>query len=125
MSIENKATFTLTKEVKERWIAALRSGEYKQGKHKLETSDGFYCCLGVLQMVTDGKVETCVGVDGKTSALALPSGNYMKRVFDDLEATICVMYKDYGLCSLAWLNDSANLSFKQIADLIEEQVETR
>lgn len=28
------------------WVAALRSGEYSQGKHALRTDEGF-CCLGV------------------------------------------------------------------------------
>jgi hypothetical protein len=37
--------------IKQRWLAALRSGEYKQGQHALRSDDGDerrYCCLGVL-----------------------------------------------------------------------------
>lgn len=34
-------------QVKEKWINALRSGEYKQGREKLRSPNG-YCCLGVL-----------------------------------------------------------------------------
>ena len=34
-------------EVIKRWVAALRSGEYKQARHALKTDTGF-CCLGVL-----------------------------------------------------------------------------
>jgi hypothetical protein len=34
-------------EIKEKWIEALQSGEYKQGQNSLKTDDGF-CCLGVL-----------------------------------------------------------------------------
>lgn len=38
--------------IKERWVTALRSGEYEQGKGYLRLSDGkgkdHYCCLGVL-----------------------------------------------------------------------------
>ena len=37
----------MVKEVKEKWINALRSGEYEQGKGKLR-KDNNYCCLGVL-----------------------------------------------------------------------------
>jgi hypothetical protein len=37
----------LTKEVMDKWIAALRSGQYNQGRGKLKSSNG-YCCLGVL-----------------------------------------------------------------------------
>lgn len=38
--------------VKQKWVAALRSGEYKQGQKRLRNEEGFgdvtYCCLGVL-----------------------------------------------------------------------------
>ncbi len=35
-------------EVKTKWIAALRSGDYKQGKNKLRSDTNHFCCLGVL-----------------------------------------------------------------------------
>jgi hypothetical protein len=34
-------------EVKAKWVAALRSGQYEQGKSVLRSGDR-YCCLGVL-----------------------------------------------------------------------------
>jgi len=40
-------TEKMNPEVKELWLAALRSGEYKQGRQRLRTDDEF-CCLGVL-----------------------------------------------------------------------------
>jgi hypothetical protein len=33
--------------LKEKWITALRSGEFRQGREVLKR-DGTYCCLGVL-----------------------------------------------------------------------------
>ena len=39
----------LTKEIKEKWLTALKSGEYTQGPRKLYNIDtNRYCCLGVL-----------------------------------------------------------------------------
>lgn len=38
----------LKPEVKAKWIAALTSGEYKQGRNWLRTSEDGFCCLGVL-----------------------------------------------------------------------------
>ncbi len=38
----------MRKAVKKRWIEALTSGEYKQGKKALKTKRGSFCCLGVL-----------------------------------------------------------------------------
>lgn len=37
----------MKKDVAEKWVAALRSGLYKQGRNALKSKDG-YCCLGVL-----------------------------------------------------------------------------
>ena len=37
----------MKKQIAERWIAALESGEYKQGMRALRAGDE-YCCLGVL-----------------------------------------------------------------------------
>lgn len=34
-------------DIKAKWVAALRSGEYKQGHEHLRVDDS-YCCLGVL-----------------------------------------------------------------------------
>jgi uncharacterized protein YeaC (DUF1315 family) len=43
MSLLNK----MNPEIKQKWISALRSGEYEQGDGKLYSGQG-YCCLGVL-----------------------------------------------------------------------------
>lgn len=54
----------MTPEMKSKWIAALRSGKFKQTKGLLKDSDG-YCCLGVLASIngnepnTEGEVEGC------------------------------------------------------------------
>jgi hypothetical protein len=40
-------------ELKAKWVAALRSGHYEQGRDALKTRDGKFCCLGVLCDVID------------------------------------------------------------------------
>ncbi len=35
-------------EIKEKWIEALVSGDYTQGREALRSADNAYCCLGVL-----------------------------------------------------------------------------
>lgn len=42
----------LNPEFKERWLKALRSGEYKQGEGILQWN-GCYCCLGVAACLID------------------------------------------------------------------------
>ena len=38
----------MDKKIAKKWVAALRSGDYKQAKGQLRTSDNSFCCLGVL-----------------------------------------------------------------------------
>lgn len=38
----------MKKSVKKKWVAALRSGKYKQGTGTLRTQEDEFCCLGVL-----------------------------------------------------------------------------
>lgn len=46
-TIEAPVKDKLRQEVKDKWVAALRSGEYQQTKSVLNDANG-YCCLGVL-----------------------------------------------------------------------------
>lgn len=43
----------MKKELKERWITALRSGDYSQTQGCLQDQNG-WCCLGVLCNIVDG-----------------------------------------------------------------------
>lgn len=70
--------FRLRPEIKRRWLEALRSGRYRQGRRRLRTRlpDGptdEFCCLGVL---TDLAVQDGLGVwgspRGDRSAHAIP-----------------------------------------------------
>lgn len=51
METNNEAP-KFTAELKAKWLEALRSGEFKQGKSRL-VDCGRYCCLGVLAAVSD------------------------------------------------------------------------
>ena len=42
------STAKMNPDVKAKWLEALRSGRYKQGRHVLKTKSGSFCCLGVL-----------------------------------------------------------------------------
>jgi hypothetical protein len=49
----------ISKEQKDKWITALRSGEYKQTKNRLFSGKG-YCCLGVFCKAVEG-INLCRG----------------------------------------------------------------
>jgi hypothetical protein len=56
----------MNKEYKEKWIKALRSGEYQQAQSCLAKDDKTMCCLGVLGdlAVNDGKARWIIDEDG-------------------------------------------------------------
>lgn len=107
----------------ELWVAALRSGEYKQGEGRLHSADGEFCCLGVACMLAqkagvvpapvedeDGDWEYGTGED--TSAAFLP--DVVRRW---LGLTTCHGFITDG-SGLATRNDNGS-TFVQIADVIE------
>jgi len=133
-------------EHRKQWTAALRSGDYTQGKFALKTREGNFCCLGVAcelavkEGVTKHVGSTCTcGTDGCNSGSGYENqhGNPVnstlaENVMDWLGlATAGGELKDavqYGQSpdgepvvanSLAGLNDDAGWTFAQIADLIE------
>lgn len=97
------------------WLAALRSGDYVQGKYKLNR-DGKFCCLGVLWDVVSGEWAEREGVEVREHGLSpkVPSRH------------ICDALAPYGLTppiigDLASMNDSG-MTFGAIADYIEAKV---
>jgi hypothetical protein len=92
-------------ELKARWIAVLRSGEYSQGTGKLKSKDG-YCCLGVLCMLKEPRMINRYGfADAEL-------GNY---------ATI-EEWIGHDTADLYQMNDSGCRSFVEIADWIEKNL---
>jgi hypothetical protein len=119
----------VNKDIKERWLIALRSGEYHQGKEWLK-NDGNFCCLGVLCDLHAKETGTY------WEALSDNVGSYMESS-ETLPAKVqewaglphtCGASLDFqadeGLTltrDITELNDSGH-TFKEIADLIEEQL---
>jgi hypothetical protein len=118
---------TMPQELKDKWVAALRSGEYKQGKHCLHgILNNTFCCLGVLEHVADGECETSdtglptqkwcedhnVNFNGHLVKEGKPAGFY--PVLDICNCGATPAYK---------ANDTLEMNFNEIADLIESQVE--
>jgi len=70
-------------EIKEKWLAALRSGDYKQGRGALKrilNGEVVYCCLGVLSDLYAKETGVAwVGEGGSSSTsfcLKIPHTNY-------------------------------------------------
>ena len=117
-------------EIKAAWIAALRSGEYKQTRGKLHrsfrmTGDSLveeYCCLGVLCSVLGYEEEEAAYYNGPNEA------PYRRFRISDGQTAIGFLpdevAEEIGLTKaqmqfLANKNDHYGYTFEQIADLVE------
>jgi len=90
----------LPEDFKKKWIAALRSGEYKQCTGFLHLGGG-HCCLGVAEIIHGVKSES-------TRVLR---GNFPQAIEGISEMST----------KLTSMNDNGN-TFSQIADYIEENL---
>lgn len=112
-----KPTSRMPKDLKEKWLAALRSGEYKQSQQELGTPERGFCCLGLLQYIVDGKTES----DGIRDEL--PSSKWCGEHgcdWDLIDYQNGNLSLDEGCASE--LNDNG-YTFAEIANLIEQHVE--
>jgi hypothetical protein len=118
------------KEVKDKWLTALRSGEYKQGPGALRRGDEF-CCLGVLcdLAVKEGVVTVQDSTPSYTGPTQYAYGvnddaAYLPREvrdWADLPRNPHITEDGGERLSLAYFNDVGQ-SFDAIAALIEEHL---
>ena len=131
----------MKKTVATKWIKALRSGKYKQGRRLLRTTDDKFCCLGVLCDVMkipcweypkinadDQSLVYHFGEKAdskKTYAGLLPPMAINKAGMKSEDGTFCseeernTFKKKYGAVTLVGMNDSGK-TFEEIANVIEE-----
>jgi hypothetical protein len=117
---------------KAQWVAALRSGEYRQGRgHLKKNTDGenFYCCLGVLCEIAlqDGlPLREHVGGNGATffngddSFLPSEIAQWAKLPNDNPSTSLRTIENVEENATLSYLNDTGK-SFLEIADIIERE----
>ena len=105
--------YRLPKEFAEKWIAALRSGEYKQCRSYLFDGEG-YCCLGVAAEIAGHDLE--LGPKDYT----LLYDDVFEKVPDEIKDTGLV--KNKFAAELTKMNDNGK-TFDEIADWIEKNVE--
>jgi len=108
----------MNKEVKQKWIKALRSGRYKQTqgvlREKCNNDKDSFCCLGVLCNVLNRR-------KWKKDY----NGYYSYDSYEDVVPLD--VRKEIGLTEskqnkFLSLNDEENYNFKQIADYIEKKL---
>lgn len=109
----------MKKELKERWITALRSGDYSQSQGCLQDKYG-WCCLGVLCNIVDG--TKWIEPDENVKEHEYDFGNEV--VLEDMPPREWL--ENHGLPhglakELAGMNDDGT-QFVEIAEYIKENV---
>lgn len=100
-------------DLKTKWLAALRSGKYKQGQRALKRNDEF-CCLGVLCDVLGADWE--VGADKDLGATV---GGELQDYYLNPCALATAGFSEQQQAILYGMNDDQGRSFAEIADHIE------
>lgn len=114
------------------WLKALRSGDYQKGQGALRTSNGKYCCLGVLCEIAGVPREDRQNESSRydvTDHGSNYSTSYMPdRIADYFGIRIALNFKNLVMLdggkfeNIAEINDSTlGYSFEQIANIIEAQ----
>jgi hypothetical protein len=109
-------------EVKAKWVAALRSGEYSQGARALRSEDRkSFCCLGVLCDLHSKETGNTWNIDGEYLGQAglLPVAvKDWSGVPHGYGAVVAIRERRNGLT----IHNDHGESFALIADAIEEQL---
>ena len=122
----------LVPEIKAEWIAALRSGEYKQRSGGLRHGDT-YCCLGVLceiavkhGIISTKKASSLSNIYLYDGSVGAPPQSLVQWAFGTesyIPRDKYVVHTDtFGSRNLIFYNDVAGYTFNQIADLIEKDL---
>lgn len=118
----------MKKEVKKKWLKALTSGEYTQGKNALKTTKGNYCCLGVLCDIHRKTVKKAgCKWDKETNAYLTETGSLPSEVMkwagidkDIVGDSGRFKFSNGKSTTLAILNDDKGYGFTRIADVIKK-----
>jgi len=108
----------LPKELKKKWVDALRSGLFTQGNGRLENADGSLCCLGVICKVAHPKI----GSLRKFTTIYTEKGSLEKKL-RNIPSILKGDENDNALVEkLVDFNDTKGKSFRQIADWIDRNL---
>ena len=103
-------------EIKARWVEALRSGKYQQGRAALRSLEERFCCLGVLCDLYSPSEWTTNGTTTNGTTRYFHRGSLSAFIGADFRAQMGL--SDAEAWTLARMNDDGK-SFSNIADYIE------
>lgn len=113
----------MKRDVLNKWVAALRSGKYEQGRGNL-CKDNKFCCLGVLLDIENVPYDLKDGLRlyGEYRDV---NGVIPSRLADEYKMISGLGFSSdtENYRSLFFLNDTDKLSFNEIADHLEKHAD--
>ncbi len=106
-------------EIAMKWVEALRSGNYKQGRYYLKNSSDEFCCLGVLCNIS--KISKWDGNNYENEVIWIPNKVVQWAGMNSCSGYIDISKNYYR--NLSNYNDNG-MTFEEIADIIEKHWET-
>lgn len=104
----------MKKSIADKWVKALRSGDYKQGTYRLHNKkDNTYCCLGVLCDVLKIKSADDAVIQSYENPLKSPTG-----IILEVYARMTTL-NDSGFYDPYIDHKVKPLTFDEIADVIQ------
>ena len=119
----------MNKTIKKRWLAALRGEKYKQGKRALQTSDGKFCCLGVLcdlyKKTAEGKRQNAEWQKSEDGFMFFTEVQQQENYLPQVVVKWAGLRGHNPMAGgevLSHLNDQTSEGFRGIANRIEEEL---
>lgn len=109
----------MNEEAKQKWIEALRSGKYMQGKARLKDTHNNYCCLGVLVEVFEEYHGLRFNQQLNSCMTAIEFGSFGAGAAPPELVINWIGLTPKHQALLMTLNDKHSCSFAGIADLLE------
>jgi hypothetical protein len=109
-------------DIKEKWVAALRSKKYKQIKGQLTDHAGGFCCLGVLAAECGKRGVTIDSLGDETQILPEYVNAKTFNVLTQIFETPQDLPPETPQGMLIDMNDDRGYSFKKIATWIEKNL---
>jgi len=110
----------MNKLIKNRWIEALRSGQFPQGYEALQ-ANGKFCCLGVVCELVKGEIALIVHPDLLADGV-VQYGNFYETGMLPFEVEDYVNLGKTRQEQLINMNDEERIGFDEIADWIEKNL---
>ena len=106
----------MNQEIKQKWLKALRSGKYKQGRRILRNKQNEFCCLGVLCDIVNVEWVEDEELFRASYKSSISGGYLVYGLAKDLDI---YWGSEHRLMNM---NDAEDRSFVEIADWIERNL---